>query len=145
VSLPAKLGGKMARCFISIEPPEKVRVAIGSAASKIKGKIKAVEAENIHITLLFLGEIDETKIRSVEKILSGINIKAFEIEAKGISFFGAKYPKIAFVNISDGEEEICCIWKYLYEEMKSLGMEVGDILPPLKVVGFQWRFFDWSS
>ena len=60
------------RCFIAIDIDEKIRKAIADLqkqlASKVdikKGDVKWVEPKNIHLTLKFLGEINDEQVAEV--------------------------------------------------------------------------------
>ncbi|MEO0106444.1 MAG: RNA 2',3'-cyclic phosphodiesterase, partial [candidate division WOR-3 bacterium] len=66
------------RTFIAIKIPEKERKPIWALITEQKKKnlpIKWVEFENLHITLKFLGEIDEKKLERMIPLLSTISGK----------------------------------------------------------------------
>ena len=44
-------------------------VELESAIKKTGANVKLVEPENVHVTLKFLGDIDEEKIDEIEKII----------------------------------------------------------------------------
>ncbi len=76
------------RTFISIDIPEKVRYKIKNiqdALPEFYGK--KTEYENLHLTLKFLGEVDEEKIEEVKNKLREIKFERFETEAKYVGFF----------------------------------------------------------
>lgn len=61
------------RCFIALDISEEVRNSIGSAIEKVKklsGNVKWVPAENIHLTLKFLGEVSEELVLQIRQNLS---------------------------------------------------------------------------
>jgi len=103
----------MKRIFIAIEIPEEIKNKIielqkqlspvGSLRKKepnmvekrkkeMKGKL--TERENLHITLKFLGEIDEDKIEEVKKRLREIKFKSFEAKVDKIGFFDNQKSQI---------------------------------------------------
>ncbi len=88
------------RTFIAIELPEDIRNALAQIQSHLKysdADVKWVEKENIHLTLKFLGEIEEKKCEQVKAALDEVaqSTKAFEISLKNVGAF----PKIDFQRV----------------------------------------------
>jgi len=82
------------RTFVSINIPEKVKKEI----EKIQDKLpefygKKTEFENLHLTLKFLGEIDEKKVELVKKKLKEIKFEKFETEIDSLGFFDNRKSK----------------------------------------------------
>lgn len=72
--------------------------------AKTGADVKLVEPENIHITLKFLGDTDETYIDAIEQAMkeSVRGIKPFSIQLRGTGVFpDEKYMKVLWVGISD--------------------------------------------
>jgi len=75
------------RTFIAIDIPEPVKeqiVEIQNSLPEFKGK--RTEFENLHLTLKFLGEVDEKKIEEIKEKLREIKLKQFgaEIDSMGV-------------------------------------------------------------
>lgn len=86
------------RAFISIDIPNKTKREIKKIQEKLpefKGKI--TEPENLHLTLKFLGWIDEEKIELIKKKLLSIRIKKFESFIDKVGFF---YPRIIWLHMA---------------------------------------------
>jgi len=88
----------MKRCFISIDIPEETKKEI------LKIQEQLPESENLHLTLKFLGEIDEHKIEKVKKKLRKIKYNAFESEIDSIGVFSEKFIRIVWLHIKNCEE-----------------------------------------
>jgi RNA 2',3'-cyclic 3'-phosphodiesterase len=76
------------RTFVAIEISDKIKyeiIKLQRQLPKFKGKL--TEEENFHVTLKFLGEIDEDKIEEVKKRLAEIKYKSFEVKIDKIGFF----------------------------------------------------------
>ncbi len=76
------------RTFISIDIPEEVRDEI----KKIQDVLpefygKKTEIENLHLTLKFLGEVEEYKIKELRKMLKEVRFERFETKVKYLGFF----------------------------------------------------------
>jgi 2'-5' RNA ligase len=99
------------RTFIALElRNEEVIDKLFEAArtvAKIPGKVRAVERENLHVTIKFLGDIEEGTAQEIARFLHDkITPKIFPngpetIELMGVGTFGLK---IIFANIGVGVE-----------------------------------------
>ena len=110
------------RTFICIDFPDKVikEVArIQSLIEKQKFTGKLIELENLHLTLKFLGEIEEDKLIEVKQRLSQINFPKFQAKLLNIGTFSHKNnPKIVWLKI--GGKEIFELQKQIDNSLKEL-------------------------
>ena len=86
------------RCFIAIPCPDDICLKLSEIQNRIKnfGGMKLVERENIHMTLKFLGEVDEEKTKKISDELGFLNErKRFEVKVRGLGAF----PKLSHVNV----------------------------------------------
>lgn len=83
------------RCFIALDLSREIINEIVKIQKLIKEKKlfdgKIVEGENLHLTLKFLGEIDDKQILEVKKRLKDIDFKEFEVGIGKIGVFPSKY------------------------------------------------------
>ena len=73
---------------------------------KIKADVKLVETQNIHITLKFLGDTEETLIDEIENIMKNAvkDIKPFKVKLSGTGVFpNQNYIKVVWIGILNGE------------------------------------------
>lgn len=90
------------RAFISIDIPENIQKEIKKIQEKLpKFEGKFTELENLHLTLKFLGEIDEEKIIEVKRRLKEIKYKKFEAKISEIGVFSPSYIKIVWVKLDN--------------------------------------------
>jgi 2'-5' RNA ligase len=85
--------------------------------------VKLVEPKNIHLTLKFLGDTDESLIDDIEEVMkdSVKESKSFEIILKGAGVFpNEKYIKVVWIGIENGEK-IRQIAKNIDENISKLG------------------------
>jgi len=91
------------RCFIGIDLPivamEEIQRIQKILESDFAGK--STSSENLHLTLKFLGEIEEDAINDVKKRLSSIKHPPFELTIKDVGVFSQKFIKIIWVKVSD--------------------------------------------
>ena len=90
------------RTFISIDIPEQVKNEIKKIQGKLSGfRGKFTEPENLHLTLKFLGEINEKKIREVIERLREIKFEKFETRMDSIGVFSEKFIRIVWLHLTN--------------------------------------------
>ena len=93
------------RAFIALEIPGKIREKLFEIAKSLYDKNlfsgKITEKENIHLTLKFLGEIDELQVGQIIERLREIKIKKFEAELKELGVFNENFIRIIWVHLAN--------------------------------------------
>lgn len=110
------------RTFISVELPEEVKKEIIKIQSKLpEFQGKKTEVENLHLTLKFLGEIDEDKVKKVREKLREIKLDKFQGEIRNLGVFTESLIKIIWIylaNCNQLQELIDDKLKDLFEKEK---------------------------
>lgn len=92
------------RCFIAIDLPREVIKEISGIQKTLKNRNlftgKFTEPENLHLTLKFLGEIDEEKIKQVNERLSNIKFEKFDAGVGEVGVFNKNYVKIIWIKLN---------------------------------------------
>lgn len=100
------------RAFIAIELPETIKSSIETIQTRLKATglpMRWVRADNIHLTLKFLGDIGENEIEGIESALNDSvgSQTPLTLSAKGIGVFpGIRRPRVVWVGIQDHETGI---------------------------------------
>ncbi len=120
----------MKRCFLAISIPEnileeivKLKHNMQKETRKLDVKIKWVEDKNMHITLKFLGNVDDADINALKNVVEKLVKSKREIscELHGLGFFpNEQNPRVIWVGI-DSKNEI----EQLAKEVNDLLNEVG--------------------
>lgn len=74
-----------------------------------KADIKWVKPENLHLTLIFLGEVLEAQITDYYRILENcaLKIPSFNLTFHGLGAFPAlKRPRVLWVGVKEGKDEM---------------------------------------
>ncbi|MBI4020259.1 MAG: RNA 2',3'-cyclic phosphodiesterase [Candidatus Aenigmarchaeota archaeon] len=114
------------RLFIAIDLPKAIEKRIGEVEQELERwnfDVKYVEPKNLHLTLKFLGEVDEKLVTGMEKKMETItqDMENFHIEIKGLGFFGSdNYIRTIWLGITEGKEK-------LMELIEKLDKELGYI------------------
>ena len=60
--------------------------------------------EQMHLTLRFIGEVDETRFRIIQDALAGILSKSFYLTLKGVGHFPVRgEPEVLWAGVADNE------------------------------------------
>lgn len=93
------------RLFIAIELPENVKKEINRIQCLLKQKDlfsgNYVDSQHAHLTLTFLGDVDESMIPEIKKRLQSIEYRPMKARLSNLDFFKsrAKTPKVIFINV----------------------------------------------
>lgn len=111
------------RVFIAIELESSIKENIARIQTRLKviqGKIKWVEPSSVHLTLRFLGEIEEEKLEKVHQITQelGKRVPPFKIEVKGMGVFpGFSSPRVIWIGARDTSGELGKMAAWLEEAL----------------------------
>ena len=131
------------RVFIAIDIDEKTRAAIADLQKQLNSKVdikkvgstssprsdvKWVEPENIHLTLKFLGEIDEKQLAEVYDITKQVAAlhKNFTLDIESVGSFGGRSAKVVWVGAGKGADELIALQKDLDERLEQAGYPKED-------------------
>jgi len=93
----------MPRLFTGIELPAEQREELMRLRQPLPGA-KWIEPENLHLTLRFAGDIDNTRAEELADRLAGITVDAFEMRLSGLGTFGGNEPKSIWAGVEAGPE-----------------------------------------
>jgi 2'-5' RNA ligase len=97
----------MVRTFVAIDLTDEIRDEIRAAQQEIRqcrARLTLVDPGIIHITVKFLGEVDEGRIPSVSRALQEIKSEPFNIGVTGIGVNNPGRPRVVWANIRDHGE-----------------------------------------
>jgi 2'-5' RNA ligase len=107
------------RLFIALNLPEKVKKQIFETYSQHipQEGYKVVPQANLHLTLAFLGYLEEKKEESLKKKLAEIKLPAFDLKLTDLGQFN---NRVIWVGATEGEESA----KQLFQTIKEkIGLE----------------------
>jgi RNA 2',3'-cyclic 3'-phosphodiesterase len=77
----------MLRLFTGIDLPPELKLSLSTLGAGLPGA-RWVDAGNYHITLRFIGEVNETMASDIDEALARINAPRFELALAGLGTFG---------------------------------------------------------
>jgi 2'-5' RNA ligase len=128
------------RLFIAIDLDEAARAAIAEEQRRLKAAIgstratvKWVRPEQMHLTLVFLGEVAEARVQAiVEAIGQPIAQRPFDLAFGGVGVFPPRgAPNVLWIGASTGEGETIAVQRQLADRVAPLGIPVeGRLFHP---------------
>lgn len=113
---------KLIRCFIALELSRDAIDEIEEIQGLIRKKGffygKFTDPENLHLTLKFIGEIDEQKIEEVKERLKNIKRSKFEVSLGELGFFSENVMRILWLKLNG--EQIWALQKEIDEKLKDI-------------------------
>jgi 2'-5' RNA ligase len=94
----------MVRAFVAFELSDEIRLRLSEAQILLKrcsARMTWVEPRNIHITVKFLGEVENTKIPDVKAALTSIAFEPFSISTGTITVNDPRRPFTVWCGIED--------------------------------------------
>lgn len=90
----------MIRLFIGIAIPDDIAEDLAAMQGGIPGA-RWTMRENFHLTLTFIGEVDENMARDIDGILRGVSVPAFDLNLRGVDTFAqGDDPKVLWAGVS---------------------------------------------
>ena len=122
------------RLFVAITVPEEVKSRITEARDELRAMLPPavaawVRPENMHLTLRFLGNVDESKIESLKasltQVLSGFGAIPLISERLGC-FPDLRYPRVVWAWVYDNAERLAQLQRRVAEATDAFTHEPAD-------------------
>ncbi len=88
----------MPRLFTGLEVPDDVRARLSAYRGGLPGA-RWIDPENYHVTLRFIGDVDERVADEVAELLAGISRRPFELTLEGLGAFGGNRPRAVYATV----------------------------------------------
>jgi len=89
----------MPRLFTAIEVPRDIGITLSLLRGGLPGA-RWIDVENYHLTLSFIGDIDDALARDVAEALDGVRRQQADILIQGVDAFGGDRPKTLYARVS---------------------------------------------
>ena len=120
------------RLFVAAEPTDPVRASAASAAERLRKRLDAVRAsdgirwipaENLHLTVWFLGEVSDARAAAVLDALGPpLRTAAFELHVAGFGAFPPSGPpKVLWMGVRHGLDELARAHEEIGERLQPWG------------------------
>lgn len=118
---------KPTRTFIAVDPGPKVvekLVALQGRLADTGAEVSWVEPANLHVTLLFLGEVDQRELLPVCRAVAAVckNHEGFTLKFDTVGAFPTpRRPRILWAGISEGADALIALHADLEPPLLELG------------------------
>ena len=87
----------MLRLFTGLEIPHDIKCELDMMKGGVIGA-RWVERENYHLTLRFIGDVEEGRARDLAEALDAVSVPSFVTRLKGLGAFGGTRPHVIYAN-----------------------------------------------
>lgn len=112
------------RTFVAVEiSKESTLSAIAKLQSELKIKAKPVSKENMHFTLLFLGEISDDMAPKIMESLNSVSFNPIEMKLIGVGAFpNTRSPRVVWLGVDkDAAKNLVELAAQVEEKLRPLG------------------------
>jgi 2'-5' RNA ligase len=119
------------RCFLAVEPSDAVRACVARGGRDVAvalgphaERVKWVEAENLHLTLHFFGQLDAARVELVAQALRRPwPVGSFRTGIVGAGCFPRPAaPRVIWMGIGRGASELVALHGAVQERLAPLGL-----------------------
>ncbi len=127
------------RLFIAIDVPKNISeriVQVQKILSSTGAELNFTKPENLHVTLKFLGEVNENLINKIKNEIKEVAkcFHVFRMDVSGIGYFGSKnFIKVIWADISSGREIIIKMIEMLEKRLNTIRKNEHNPAPHLTI------------
>lgn len=92
----------MPRLFTGLEIPGDVAESLALLRGGLPGA-RWIDPENYHVTLRFIGDVDDRVAHEIAHILDQVRRKSFQLRFNGLGSFGGRRPRAVFVGLEPNQ------------------------------------------
>jgi 2'-5' RNA ligase len=121
------------RLFIAADLPDEARQAVAAEQKRIAstvgglaGTLTWVKADHAHLTLVFLGDVEEPRVPAVvDAVGRHVDAPSFDITLEGMGVFPARgAPRVLWIGVGDGASRLSELQRELARRIAALGIEL---------------------
>jgi len=117
------------RTFIAVEIPKEIQEKVGRYIETIRDvipEIKWVSPDNLHFTIKFLGEIQNSDFRNIKECVeqTASEYAPFSMGLSGIGFFPSQErPKVIWIGADGGEDSLLDLFHDMEHRLEAIGFD----------------------
>ena len=123
------------RLFVAVDLPEETKRVIAAEQKRIAaplvrsaGSLKLVAPERMHLTLLFLGEVQEARVpAAIEAMNTAVDLPAFDMDFGGAGVFPPRgAPRVLWMGVTEGAAPLTSLQNEIAQRIRRLGIAFDD-------------------
>lgn len=117
------------RCFVAVEIEDGIREQLAETQKALRaagGQVRWSPPQNLHVTLKFLGEIDESSVGDACTIVERVAAEheGFTAQFAGLGAFpNLRRPRIVFAEVHDESGTLASLARALDQSMTAIGVQ----------------------
>lgn len=114
------------RCFVALDLPAPVRVHLATITRPLHGKydVKWVEADQLHLTLLFGGELDDEAVGDLVQIIEEAPLPPLSLRLQQLGHFPPRgVPRVLWAGLGGDTAAVTELHHHIETAAKPLGIE----------------------
>ena len=113
----------MPRLFVALDLPEDVVAALDRLCEGLPG-VRWSEPERFHLTLRFIGEVEQGTFYEIGEALAGVSHAPFELALKGLGQFPPRgAPHTLWAGVEDASGALPSLRRRIERELEEVGLE----------------------
>lgn len=116
------------RLFIAINFDDRVKGVLKAAQSKLKEQALSgnfTKDENLHLTIVFLGEVERDRLAEISRVMNESAVKPFTINIQGVGRFRRGGGDLWWMGV-DGSEELAKLHTQLIMGLRECGFALQN-------------------
>jgi RNA 2',3'-cyclic 3'-phosphodiesterase len=123
------------RLFVAVDLDERARAAVAGSVGSLRARLEAgayapahgvrwVDARHLHLTLHFLGEIDDRRVPAIVSALGDpLPMAPFDLEFGGWGVFPSRgAPRVVWVGVTAGAASLQAAHRLVGDRLAALGL-----------------------
>src|SRR5262249_15522610 len=98
----------MPRLFTALEIPSEIAQSMARLRGGLPGA-RWIEPENYHLTLRFIGDVDDSLADEIADLLSTVERPAFDLQIDGLDSFGGNKPRAVVAAVPAGGQLVALL------------------------------------
>lgn len=110
------------RLFTALDLPVQVKQALTALCTGVPGA-KWVKPEQMHLTLRFIGDVDQAQFKAIQDVLGGIRCAPFEMKLEGVGQFPSKgAPRVLWVGVK-APSTLSMLYQHIESALTKISLE----------------------
>ena len=85
--------------------------------------VRWLPAEQLHLTLSFLGEVEAVDEERLRRALAGVMVPPFFLPVEGVGVFGGERPAVIWAGVGKGHPHLFALHKRIQDALLRVGLE----------------------
>lgn len=129
------MSAHLIRSFVAVDvfSPEIVREVRAIQQELLEAGVlgKPVDPESLHITLIFLGELEYAMVERVKACLTGIEVRPMRLLLRGVGYFpGGSRINTIWIGVEDIDSRLMTVQREVVSRLSELGFKPDKDFKP---------------